>query len=311
MNDIFTCQPISEQDGILIFTDDPNLAIDDDKADKYIGYEHIGENYSGKHRYEIEENGRLMANEASQLCGEGVLFDLCCGDGYITVPAAANETRIVAADISLEMMLVLKKRALYNEINLDNATLCRMNALKLPIIDSVFTVAVCNSALHLMSNPQKVLLELYRTIIPGGFYITQDDRAVRGMDNKQPFDNNEYLAAVNTIYNAYWDHLKAVNVYPRKYAWNFDILEFCDKLFSTSEQKIIRRGEEFSRRLEDGFLPRFCARGFSDQAAVPQKLHEKALAAASHEAVAMHGADYGKLPFRGYEDDIALTIYRK
>lgn len=52
-------------------TDAPDIKTDGD-GDKYIGYEHIGENYSGNLKYLIEERDKVFADEISKLTGDGV-----------------------------------------------------------------------------------------------------------------------------------------------------------------------------------------------------------------------------------------------
>jgi hypothetical protein len=56
--------------------------------DKYIGYEHINDHYSGKGKYLIEEKDALFAKELADLTGDGIFLDLACGDGCFTVPCA-------------------------------------------------------------------------------------------------------------------------------------------------------------------------------------------------------------------------------
>lgn len=87
------------KDGIWQLSDMPDMVKDGD-GDKYIGYEEIGEAYSGSRKYVIEEGDALFAVEVSALTGDGTFLDLACGDGCFTVPCAANGTHIIAGDIS-------------------------------------------------------------------------------------------------------------------------------------------------------------------------------------------------------------------
>ena len=80
------------------------------EGDKYIGYEHIGESYSGNRKYLMEERDCIFAKEISRITGEGIFLDLACGDGCFTVPCAANGTRIIAGDISNTMLGILQKK---------------------------------------------------------------------------------------------------------------------------------------------------------------------------------------------------------
>lgn len=106
---------VEKSNNIWCFTDAPDTVTSGD-GDKYIGYEHIGEAYSGNRKYIIEEADAGFAKEISDLAGNGVFLDLACGDGCITVPCAANGTSIIAVDISNNMLSILQDRkATYRE----------------------------------------------------------------------------------------------------------------------------------------------------------------------------------------------------
>ena len=62
------------------------------------------------------------------------------------------------------MLCLLQQKADSHKISLDTVTLCRMNALEIPLaMESVDTV-VADSVLHLISNPQKVIAEILRVL---------------------------------------------------------------------------------------------------------------------------------------------------
>lgn len=137
------------REGVWQLSDMPDMVTDGD-GDKYIGYEHIGKSYSGACRYLIEERDALFAGEVAGMTGEGVLLDLACGDGCLTVPCAAEGAHIIAGDISNSMLSLLQERAAHLGISLENVTLCRMNALDIPHeCESVDTV-VADSVPHLI-----------------------------------------------------------------------------------------------------------------------------------------------------------------
>ncbi|MDE7298162.1 MAG: class I SAM-dependent methyltransferase [Lachnospiraceae bacterium] len=289
-------------------SDMPDIIVDG-AGDKYIGYEYIGENYSGNRRYLIEERDALFAGEVSKITGEGILLDLACGDGCLTVPCAANSTRIIAGDISNRMLSILQKKAVHNEISMENVTLCRMNALDIPLESESVNTVVADSMLHLISNPQKVINEIYRVLQKGGSFLCRDDRPGKGKNSS--FDNTEYNQIVNAFYSGYWERLKLHNVSPTKYSWKFNRDEFCNDLFATRTERIIERGNLYEVALKDGFLPRFCSRGFSDQVDVPQKLHDEVIAQLLTEFRDRFGEDFADICFKGMEDDLVITIYTK
>lgn len=299
---------VRQQNMIWQLSDMPDIVVDGD-GDKYIGYEYIGENYSGARKYLIGEQDTLFAQEVSQTTGDGILLDLACGDGCLTVPCAANGTEIIAGDISNNMLSILQKKALYNKISLEKVTLCRMNALDIPLESESVSTVVANSMLHLISNPQKVVNEIYRVLQKGGSFLCRDDRPGKSENNN--FDNTKYNQVVNALYSEYWKRLKLHNVSPTKYSWNFNREEFCSSLFKSKTEKIIEQGNLYETAMKDGFLPRFCNRGFSDQVDVPQELHNQVIADLLTEFRDRFGEEFADICYKGIEDDLVIIVYTK
>lgn len=299
---------VRRQNMIWQMTDMPDI-VTDGEGDRYIGYEHIGESYSGERKYLIEEPDILFAKEVSQITGDGILLDLACGDGCLTVPCAADGTEIIAGDISNNMLSILQKKAAHNKISLEKVTLCRMNALDIPLDSESVRTVVANSMLHLISNPQKVIREIYRVLQKGGSFLCREDRPDKSRYGM--FDNTEYNQLVNTLDCEYWKRLKPYGITPTKYSWKFNREEFCDGLFADKTEKIIKRGNLYETALKDGFLPRFCSRGFSAQVNVPQKLHDDVIAELLAEFRDRFGDDFADTCFKGVEDDMVITVYTK
>lgn len=299
---------VRQQNMIWQLSDMPDMVTDGD-GDKYIGYEHIGGNYSGTLKYLIGEADALFAGEVSEITGSGVLLDLACGDGCLTVPCAANGTEIIAGDISNNMLSVLQQKAKYNAVSLEKVTLCRMNALDIPLSEGSVCAAVANSMLHLISNPQKVIAGIYRVLAKGGSFICREDRPDKSRYSE--FDNARYNQLANALDSGYWKRLKPYGVTPVRYSWEFNREEYCDNLFSQKREKVIKRGKLYETALKDGFLPRYCSRGFSAQANVPQKLHDDVIAEVLAELRDGFGDDFADVCFRGVEDDLVITVYTK
>ena len=279
------------------------------ESDKYIGYEFIGENYSGNRKYIINESDYIIAKEIARLTDNGVFLDLACGDGCFTVPCASFGTKIIAGDISNTMLKLLMQKAEWNNISLNNVTICRMNALDVPLRNESVTSVVANSVLHLISNPKKVVNEIHRILETDGYFICKDDKPGKAM--KTVFDNDEYNNIVNTLYTDYWKQLGKYGVVPRKYSWKFDRNSYCDLLFKSKETILIEREKEYEIPLKDGFLPRFLSRGFSDQVEVPKELHDKVTGELLEQLKERHGENFTDISFKGIEEDILLTIYKK
>lgn len=297
-----------QTNNIWQLTDMPDIVISGD-GDKYIGYEHIGESYSGNRKYIIEDSDAIFAKEISELTGEGVFLDLACGDGCFSVPCAANGTKIIAGDISNSMLRILQEKAEHNSINLDNVTLCRINALEIPLADESVDTVVANSVLHLISNPEKVVREIYRVLKKSGVFICRDDAP--GKTPETTFDNSLYFEIVNSMYSEYWNRLNAQGIYAKKYSWKFDRNDICDQLFSSRVEKIIEQNQLYIILLKDGFLPRFTSRGFSDQVDVPKDLHDEIITELLQVSKAKYGETFTDVALKGIEQDIVITMYYK
>ena len=289
-------------------TDMPDIITSGD-GDKYIGYEYIGESYSGNRKYLIEDSDAIFADVISKLTGEGVFLDLACGDGCLSVPCATNGTKIIAGDISNNMLNVLQEKAEHNSISLDNVTLCRMNALDIPLTDESVDTVVANSVLHLISNPEKVVREIYRVLKKGGVFVCRDDAPGKTLETL--FDNSLYFEIVNSMYSEYWNRLNAQGIYPKKYSWKFDRNVYCDQLFSIRTEKIIEQNQLYEIPLKDGFLPRFLSRGFSDQIEVPKYLHDEITKELLNIFTAKYGYNFMEITFKCIEKDIQITMFKK
>jgi ubiquinone/menaquinone biosynthesis C-methylase UbiE len=299
---------IPHKDDIWQLSDMPDIVIDGE-GDKYIGYEYIGDGYSGNHKYSIDERDVVFSKEIVQQTGNGVFLDLACGDGCFTVPCASFGIKIIAGDISNKMLSILKQKASYNNILLCNVILCRMNALEVPLFDESVDTVVANSVLHLISRPEKVISEICRVLKCGGSFICKDDKPGKNTDNSS--DNHEYLEIVNSIYSTYWSKLNQYNVFPTKYSWKFDRSAICDRIFREKTEKLIKRGNIYEIPLKYGFLPRIMCRGFSDQAGVPKDLHDKVINEILNEIKLKYGNNFANKSFKGIEEDLLITIYRK
>lgn len=308
----FCKNTIKKTDGIWQLTDAPDI-VTTGEGDKYIGYEHIGGAYSGNRKYLIDEHNTLLAEHISEMAGDGVFLDLACGDGCITVPCARNGTKIIAGDISNTMMIILQKRAAYNNISLENVTLCRINALDVQIEDNSISCVVANSVLHLISNPGRVIDEIYRVLKPGGRFICKDDAPGKNIDIGEDFaeENTKFMQITNGIYASYWAKLNAKGITAKKYSWKFDRDTVCRSLFRSVETKRIQRNKPYYNKLSDSFLPRFSGRGFSDQVDVPDDLHIAVMEEVMQETYNKYGDLVDSIGYHGVESDILIYDYIK
>ncbi|MBR6916039.1 MAG: class I SAM-dependent methyltransferase [Clostridia bacterium] len=313
MKDIFKANgEIRVKNGVLQLSDAPDIVTDGD-GDKYIGYEEIGEAYSGNAKHLIDEGSALTAEYIAEVTKDGLFLDLGCGDGAVTVPCARLGVRVIAGDISNKMMEILKERAKRNGISLESVTLCRMNALDIPLRDESVDTVVANSVLHLISNPEKVLREIYRVLKPGGRFVCRDDAPDMDRPGAEGFaeENEEYMKTVGEIYEGYWAELGKRGVTAKRYSWRFDRDAACRAMFGSVETKRIERGVPYFNRLVDSFLPRFAGKGFSDQVDVPADLHREVCDRVVGEVREKYGEKFDAVGYHGIEPDMIITSYVK
>ena len=295
-----------QQNSIWQLSDAPDMVTNGET--RYIGYEYIGNAYSGCRTHLIETHDQAVADALSHIVADGVLLDLGCGDGCLTVPCAKNGTRVIAGDISNAMLRLLQGKAEHNGISLETVTRCRMNALTIPLADNSIDVVVANSVLHLISTPETVIREIYRVLKKGGTFLCLDDAPGQ---QETTFENATYNDIVSFIYTEYWKRLQTHGVTPTKYSWSFDRDAVCKRLFSMRSQTVIPQSDVRETALKDGFLPRFSARGFSDQTQVPTALHRTMLDEVLHECCRIHGDDFDSAVYVEREHDIVITQYIK
>lgn len=98
---------------------------------------------------------------------------------------------------------------------------------------------------------------------------------------------------------------------PVKYSWSFERDAVCDPLFTSKSEFVIERGNIYETPLKDGLLPRLSGRGFSDQINIPEELHRETIKQTIAMMKEKYGEDFADITYKGVEDDLAITVYRK
>ena len=188
-----------------------------------------------------------------------------------------------------------------------------MNALDIPIKDESVDCVIANSVLHLISNPQKVLNEIFRVLKPGGRFVCREDAPGKTpeLGENCKAENETYLRIVNEIYSGYWKELNARGIAAKKYSWHFDRDAACRSLFRDVETKRIERNKPYFNRLKDIWLPRFLGRGFSDQVDVPPEVHKEVCDKVISECRSQYGTLFDTIGYHGVEDAMVITSYVK
>jgi ubiquinone/menaquinone biosynthesis C-methylase UbiE len=291
----------------------------DDAPMKYIGYEDIGEAYSSGEGFQAENgNDKVKFDEIAKIIGDGLLLDLACGDGAFTVPLLKRGVRIIAMDISDKMLSLLYKRAEREQVDTVNLTVCRANALDVPLIGGAVDAVIANSMLHLISKPEIVVNEIHRVLKTGGKYITFSDKpsysavADNELTDDEKSENARHNKMLNHIHRRYFEILKdEYGIHGTRYNWQFDREKVCGELFPSSETITVVQGGKISYLLDGSFIHRMGGKGFSDQSDVPKDIHETVFKRVMDEFYGEYGENAGTTRHTGIMNDFEIMIYTK
>lgn len=113
----------------------------------------------------------------------GMVVDLGCGSGQITLPLAEHAKSVLAVDVSTTMLDDLRRRARQTPVAARVETrLCAIEQLQLP--PGSVDLVVSNYALHHLRDQDKetVLANARRWLRPGGVLVVGDMMLGRGTD---------------------------------------------------------------------------------------------------------------------------------
>lgn len=128
-----------------------------------------------------------------------ILADLGAGDGFISRFAASFVKKVIAVDISGEMLRELQHKAKFSGIR--NIETIESDAQDVPIADSSIDIVCANMYLHHIEQPELALQEMYRIVKPGGmvfladFYEHSDSDLMAQMHDHWPGFNPDELSA--------------------------------------------------------------------------------------------------------------------
>lgn len=154
-------------------------------------WEEISRNYS-------DETLKTKLIELDILKKTMILVDLGAGDGFISRFAAPFVKKVIAVDISGEMLRELRRKA--KSDGLRNIETLESDARDVPLADSSVDMVCANMYLHHIEQPEIALQEIYRILKPGGMvfladlYEHSDDDLIRKMHDLWPGFNPEQLA---------------------------------------------------------------------------------------------------------------------
>ena len=94
------------------------------------------------------------------------MLDCAAGTGELTFAAAKKAESVLCTDLSRNMLRTAQRKA--RAFGADNVAFAVRNIFDLQDPDNTYDVVIAGNVLHLLSNPQGAVRELYRVLKPGG-----------------------------------------------------------------------------------------------------------------------------------------------
>lgn len=100
------------------------------------------------------------------------VLEVACGPGFVALLFAERARQVVGLDLTEALLDQARQRQ--RERGLHNLQFVQGDAEHLPFPESTFTIVACHKAFHHFANPQKVLREIHRVLVPGGRLVLGD-----------------------------------------------------------------------------------------------------------------------------------------
>jgi len=290
-------------------TDKPNINIDPDAKNKYIGYDEIGEDFEPERLYHSDINKFRVYDSCSKkivdLYGKGVaVLDIGAGLGSASIPLAIYGADLIAVDISQNMLETLQKRI--KGKTLPNLISCRMNAYELLIPDNSIDIVVENAMLHLVDNPKGVISEILRVLKSDGKLIRYGSPGLIGDADK--YENNDFCnKALQDITDFHSNEIKTRGYEEMWFDNHFN--EIISEYFEKPYNEITDLIEEFTEKMKFR-IHRLEHKAHSGYQHVPDEVYAEVWVKTNRYAVEKYGVDYRKIPnYSKYSS--CLDIYKK
>jgi ubiquinone/menaquinone biosynthesis C-methylase UbiE len=162
------CYPERTSENIYIFSREQNLKLEG--GEQYIGFDRMAEHYD-KTRHLIPDLEKIASNHIARMVGPiANLVDLGSGTGVFSIALSRHAKRIVAADISTEMLKLTADKLIREHIS--NVVPCKINVYRLPIASRSIDVVLAVNIFNLLSQPETAVKEIKRVLCGSGALVT-------------------------------------------------------------------------------------------------------------------------------------------
>ncbi len=154
--------------------------------DRFAGVYDLAESINGSVYTEMRDITRRLIPAGAKV------LDCGAGTGELSLEASDNADSVLCTDLSKNMLKQAQRKA--RALGADNIEFAARNIFDLQDPDDTYDVVIAGNVLHLLTNPQGAVKEMYRVLKPGGrlllptFTNKNSARLLIGIYKKLGFD---------------------------------------------------------------------------------------------------------------------------